>query len=201
MSTGNLFIISAPSGTGKSTILKEILATVPGVAFSISHTTRKPRTGERDGTDYHFVDKNAFLAMRDQGAFLEWAEVHGNYYGTSRQTVEQMLATGTDVLLDIDVQGARQVRNALGQDAVSIFIVPPSWDELQKRLVGRKTDDQETIALRLANARREMADEIHYDYVIVNGVLQEAVDILRAVLLARRSRNRRGPDGTALTLP
>lgn len=191
MSRGVLFIISAPSGTGKTTILKRILATVPGVAFSISHTTRKPRSGEQDGIDYHFVDRATFEEMRDQQAFLEWAEVHGNLYGTGRDTVEACLKRGEDIILDIDVQGAKQVRTAKGDTGVFVFIAPPSWDELAKRLTGRGTESEESLAIRRQNARREMAEIDMYDYVVVNDRLDEAVDTLRAIIVAERSRRRR----------
>ena len=199
MSRGTLFVISAPSGTGKTTILKEVMASVPGLAFSVSHTTRAPRTGERDGVDYHFVDRGRFEAMRDEGAFLEWAEVHTNCYGTSRAAVEAGLAAATDIILDIDVQGCRQVR-AAAPEAVSIFIVPPSWEELAKRLTGRGTDDAETIRLRLANARAEMADADRYDYLVVNDDLARAVAAIRAIIVAERSRHRRDADGVPLSV-
>ncbi len=135
---GNLIIISAPSGTGKTTILKRLFAQVKGVTFSVSHTTRSPRTGEKEGVDYYFVDQPTFQRMREEDEFLEWAEVHGNFYGTSRREVDRHLVQGLDVFLDIDVQGARQVRAAAGGESVTlIFIVPPSWEEQELRLTGR----------------------------------------------------------------
>jgi len=197
---GSLFVISAPSGTGKTTILKKVMAAVAGLSFSISHTTRAPRAGEQDGVDYHFVDRDRFVAMRDAGAFLEWAEVHGNFYGTSRAAVDAGLAVGTDIILDIDVQGCRQVR-AAASDAVSLFVVPPSWAELERRLTGRGTDGEETIRLRLANARKEMADIGHYDYVVVNDVLESAVATMIAIIHAERSRHRRTAAGAPMNLP
>lgn len=200
MSRGTLFVISAPSGTGKTTILKKVMATIGGLSFSISHTTRAPRTGEQEGVDYHFVDRERFVAMRDDGAFLEWAEVHGNFYGTSRVAVDAGLADGIDIVLDIDVQGCRQVREA-ATDAVSLFVVPPSWEELERRLTGRGTDSEETIRLRLDNARQEMADVIHYDYVVVNDVLESAVATMSAIIYAERSRYRRDANGAPMNIP
>ena len=200
MSKGSLFVISAPSGTGKTTILKKVMAGVERLAFSVSHTTRQPREDERDGVDYHFVDKSLFDGMREQGDFLEWAEVHGNFYGTSLAEVEKKLAAGIDVVLDIDVQGARQVSD-IAVDAVTVFIAPPSWEEQKRRLMGRGTDSTETIELRLANSRGEMRDARLYHYFIINETVDEAADILRAIILARRSATRRSMDGLALQSP
>lgn len=197
---GNLIIISAPSGTGKTTILKKIMPHLQGLTFSVSHTTRAPRAGEVNGKDYHFVSKEAFVALRDQGGFLEWAEVHGNFYGTSRQEVATRVAQGLDVFLDIDIQGARQVRQA-APEAISIFISPPSWQEQQRRLTGRGTDSTETIALRLANAKAEMADVDLYDYVVVNDDLDTAARMLEAIILAMRAKQRRQISGAPLCLP
>jgi len=200
VSRGTLFVISAPSGTGKTTILKKVMAEVEGLAFSVSHTTRPPRSGERDGVDYHFVDRDRFRTMQEAGAFLEWAEVHGNFYGTSREAVEAGLAGGIDLILDIDVQGCRLVR-AAAPEAVSIFIVPPSWEELTRRLTGRGTDSEATISLRLANARKEMDDLDRYDFVVVNDDLARAVATLRAIVVAERSRHRRDGAGAPLAIP
>lgn len=200
MNRGNLFVISAPSGAGKSTILKKLLARVPNLAFSVSHTTRTPRTGESDGREYHFVDRPTFEAMRAEQAFLEWAEVHGNLYGTSRAAIEAQQAKGIDVFLDIDVQGARQLRECGHPGAVFLFIAPPSRQELEKRLRGRGTDPEETIQLRLNNAHRELADADRYDYLIINDRLEEAVEVLRAVVIAERCKGRRNPDGQPLDL-
>ena len=167
MNRGNLFIISAPSGTGKTTILKQVMSELERLVFSVSHTTRPPRANEVDGKDYHFVNRDVFKKMRAQGEFLEWAEVHRNFYGTSVSSVNSHLADGVDVVLDIDVQGARQIREVKAGDAVFIFIMPPSWDELEKRLTRRGTDSRETINLRLSNARKEMHEVDLYDYVII----------------------------------
>jgi len=197
---GTLLIISAPSGAGKTTILQKIMATVSGLAFSVSHTTRGPRPGETNGVDYHFISHKTFQKMRDDNAFLEWAEVHGNFYGTSRHEVDRLLDQGKDVILDIDVQGAMQVRNNAGIPSVSLFIMPPSLAELEKRLRGRATDAEDTIRLRLNNARREMREADQYDHMIVNDTVEDAVDMVRAVILAERSRKRRSAAGAPLSL-
>lgn len=199
MNKGNLFIISAPSGTGKTTILKKIISTVPGLAFSISHTTRESRPNEQNGVDYYFISRDTFLEMQANNAFLESAEVHGNLYGTSKDGVNKHLETGTDILLDIDVQGARQIQNDKDTNAIFVFIVPPSWEELEKRLSGRGTDQADTIKLRLDNARQEMKEVNNYDYVVVNDTIDEAVDTLRSIIIAERSKNRRSVDGSPLT--
>lgn len=197
---GIIFVISAPSGTGKTTILKELMAEMSDIAFSISHTTRSPRQGEQDGVDYYFVDKEEFINIEKKGDFLEWAEVHGNYYGTSLSGINHQLTKGLDVFLDIDVQGARQVREKI-TDKCTIFIVPPSWEEQEKRLVDRNTDSEEIIKTRLLNARREMADEAAYDYLIVNDKLDEAITSLKSIIIAERCRRRRQINGKPCQLP
>lgn len=168
VTTGTVFILSAPSGGGKSTILKRVMAAVPGLVFSVSHTTRQPRPNEQNGRDYHFVARREFLEIRDQdpSGFLEWAEVHGNMYGTSRHSVQQQLFDGLDVVLDIDVQGARQLRNEL--DSVSVFIAPPSLGELEKRLRRRGTEEEHILQLRLQNAKKELKATVEYDYLIIS---------------------------------
>ncbi len=200
MVDGLLVVLSAPSGCGKTTLLKRVMADLPGLVFSVSHTTRSPRSGEKDGRDYFFVDRNEFKAICDQqpSGFLEWAEVHGNLYGTGRQGVEKQRAAGLDVILDIDVQGAEQVRRAA--DPVTVFIAPPSLDELGRRLRGRGSEDEKTIALRLNNAKQEMQAAGDYDYLIVNDVLAEAVESLRSILIAERLRRRRTLTGQAIDL-
>jgi len=200
MTTGKLFILSAPSGAGKTTLLKKVMADLPGLAFSVSHTTRLPRTGEVDGVDYHFVSRAQFEAMRDQGVFLEWAEVHGNLYGTSRPAVLAQLATGLDVILDIDVQGAAILRGSAAIPAASLFISPPSLSELERRLRGRETDSEETILLRLKNARQEMQAAVNYEYLIINDHLEQAIDTLRAIVIAERSRGHRLPTGQSIEI-
>jgi guanylate kinase len=200
MTEGILFVLSAPSGCGKTTILQKVMAELPGLAFSVSHTTRKPRAGEQDGRDYHFVGREQFMAIRDQhpSGFLEWAEVHGNFYGTSRQDVEERLAEGMDVVLDIDVQGAAQIRQ--NAESVTVFIAPPSPAELERRLRGRGTESEESLTVRLANAKKEMQDVDAYTYLIINDRLEEAVQALQAIIIAERSRRRRRPDGLSIRL-
>lgn len=200
MAQGRLFIFSAPSGAGKTTLLKRVMAELDNLAFSVSHTTRAPRAGEVDGVDYHFVSQERFAAMREQGAFLEWAEVHGNFYGTSREAVLAQLAQGVDVILDIDVQGAAIVRASQLIDGAFVFISPPSLAELERRLRGRKTDSDETIGLRLRNAAKEMRAAVEYDYLLLNDQLEEAVTVLKAVVLAERSRAHRLPSGQPIVL-
>lgn len=195
---GNIIILSAPSGTGKTTILKRVMPELGSISFSISHTTRAPRTGEKNGVDYHFVSVDEFIRLRDQGDFIEWAEVHGNYYGTSVQSVQQLQNEGQDVVLDIDIQGARQVRTKLS-DASSIFIIPPSWEEQEKRLRGRGTDDDATINLRLNNAKKELADIDLYDFVVVNDTIEEAATMFKAIILALRAKGRRLASGKPVT--
>jgi len=200
MVNGTIFIISAPSGTGKTTILKKIISEMENVAFSVSHTTRPPRPEEQNGEDYFFVDRAAFEAMQKDDVFLECAEVHGNFYGTSREAVQDCLVQGMDIILDIDVQGARQLRKKVGPDAVSVFIAPPSLTELEQRLRKRGTDSESVITVRLQNARLELADMERYDYVIMNDVVENAVQVLRSIIIAERSRKRRALSGTALQI-
>jgi guanylate kinase len=200
MSSGKLFILSAPSGAGKTTLLKRVMADLQGLAFSVSHTTRRPRAGEQDGIDYHFVSREQFEGMREQGIFLEWAEVHGNLYGTSRPAVLAQLETGLDVILDIDVQGAAILRRSAAIPAASLFISPPSLQELERRLRGRGTDSEETILLRLKNARMEMQAAVEYEYLIVNDRLEQAIDTLRAIVIAERSRGHRLPTGQSIEI-
>ena len=190
MSSGSLFIVSAPSGAGKTTLVKRLLEQDAGVSPSVSYTTRAPRAGEEDGREYHFVDVPAFTAMRERGEFIEWAEVHGNFYGTSRIWLEKQTAAGRDVLLEIDWQGAAQVRRFF-DDAVSIFILPPSVAELERRLRGRGTDSEEVIRRRLAAAIGEMAHVGEFGFVIINKDLDIAVAELTAIVAASRLRYRR----------
>jgi guanylate kinase len=198
MISGQLFIISAPSGAGKTTILKRVMAELAGLVFSVSHTTRLPRPGELPGRDYHFCSREEFVRLRASDGFLEWAEVHDNLYGTSRSAVAEQLAAGLDVILDIDVQGAGQMRRRAEWPAITIFIMPPSLTELEKRLAGRGTDTPEVIKRRLINATRELAERELYDHLVVNDHLDQAVEMVKAVILAARSRGRRNRDGGAL---
>lgn len=184
---GNLFIVSAPSGAGKTTLVHALLQRDPQVCLSISYTTREPRPGEENGKDYFFIDVPQFRAMRERDEFLEWAEVHGNYYGTSQVWLEEHLRSGHDVLLEIDWQGARQVRSVF-PEAVSIFILPPSAEELRRRLVARGQDSPEVVARRLAVARDEIAHLREFDYVIFNNDLQAAAGDLEAIARASRLR-------------
>lgn len=187
---GQLFIISAPSGAGKSSLIAALLQQDPGVRLSVSHTTRSPRSGEVDGIAYHFVDRETFLVMRDAQQFLEWAEVYGNFYGTSKQSLQDLQAQGSDVILEIDWQGARQVR-ALFPDASSIFILPPSLEALHERLTQRGKDDKVTIERRLKAARDDISHEIEFDYAIINDRFDDAVADLSAILRASRCRRER----------
>jgi guanylate kinase len=195
MNQGRLFIISAPSGAGKTTLLQKVMPNIPRLVFSVSHTTRTPRPGERDGVNYFFINRTTFEEMRGRGAFLEWAEVHGELYGTSRETVFSQLGTGVDVILDIDVQGAAIIRDSGLVDATSIFISPPDLAELERRLRGRAQDSEQTIQLRMRNAIKEMQAITNYDYLIVNSQLEEAAKVLEAIILAERARMHRLPSG------
>ena len=187
--SGSLYIVAAPSGAGKTTLVRMLLADMPDVHLSVSHTTRGPRSGEVNGQAYHFVDVPTFQGLIAEGGFVEWAEVHGNYYGTSKLAIARELSEGRDVLLEIDWQGAQQVR-AQFPEAVGIFILPPSLLELEKRLTGRGTDSADVIARRLAAAQDEMRHVDEFDYVIINNQLQEALEDLRAVVRASRLRYR-----------
>jgi guanylate kinase len=187
---GILFVISGPSGAGKSSLVRRVLAELEAVAFSVSYTTRPPRPGERDGHDYRFVDDDAFDRMLAAGDFLEWARVFGRRYGTGRKETEEALAAGLDLLLDIDVQGARQIREA-ALDAVAVFVLPPSFQALAGRLRSRASESEEDLSVRLSLARREAEEYPRYDYLIVNDDLERATRDLRAVIEAERRRVRR----------
>ena len=184
---GNLFIVAAPSGAGKTTLVKMLLERDGGIQLSVSYTTRAPRPGEADGREYHFIDVPAFLAMRERGEFLECAEVHGNHYGTSRVWIERQMAAGQDILLEIDWQGAQQVRKVF-PGCVGIFILPPSVEELGRRLTGRGQDSAGIIARRVAAAVDEMRHAREFDYVIINNKLSEAIEDLQTVVRSVRLR-------------
>jgi guanylate kinase len=184
---GALFVVSAPSGTGKTTVVEQLVELMPEVALSRSYTSRGARDGERDGVDYHFVTRERFEAMIAAGEFLEWADVFGNLYGTCFADTERLLTEGRDVVLVIDVQGARQVRQR-GLAVVSIFVLPPSFRVLEQRLRGRSKDSDETILRRLEVARHEVTGYCEYDYVVVNDDLEPTVEALRSIVLAERSR-------------
>lgn len=184
---GSLLIVTAPSGAGKTTLVGGLLERDTNVRLSVSYTTRAPREGEVEGVHYHFVDVASFRALRDRGEFLEWAEVHDNYYGTSKSWIREQIAAGSDIVLEIDWQGAQQVRRAF-PDAVGVFVLPPSFDALEARLRSRGTDSEEVIARRLLGARGEMRHVGEFDYVILNDVLEEAIADLIAIVRASRLR-------------
>ncbi|MBA3589011.1 guanylate kinase [Methylibium sp.] len=182
---GNLFVVAAPSGAGKSTLVKALLELDGRLAVSISHTTRAPRGQEVEGYEYHFIAESQFRDMVMEGAFFEWAEVHGNLYGTSRLAIEQRLAGGEDVVLEIDWQGALQIKR-LFPGAVLVFILPPSWGELLQRLERRGEDPAQVIGTRMANAREEVAQARHFDYVVINALFETALFDLKAIVHAQR---------------
>lgn len=184
---GILFIISAPSGAGKTTLAFRLFQAIPDLRPSISYTTRALRKGEVDGRDYHFVSEDHFVRMRDADAFAEWAHVHDFFYGTPRAPVDEAIAKGRDLLLDIDVQGAKQLKG-LYPEAVSLFVLPPSWQVLEQRLRGRGTDSEAVITRRLHRAREEAHAFPMYDYWIVNDDIDRAVSLLHAILTAERAR-------------
>jgi len=187
---GILFVMSAPSGAGKTSISRELLVHRPDLHQSISYTTRAMRSGERDGVDYHFVTPERFRHMVDSGDFAEWAEVHGNCYGTAKATLQQTSDEGHDILLDIDVQGAAQLR-ASGVDGVFIFILPPDMAELRQRLSGRNTDSAEVIDRRMHNAIAEIHAATGFDYLVVNDELPRAVATVQAIMVAEKVRKSR----------
>lgn len=184
---GTLFIVSAPSGAGKTSLVRALTQADPGVVVSVSHTTRAARSGETDGVDYHFVGRDEFQAMIDRGDFLEHAEVFGNRYGTSHRAIDGRLDAGLDVVLEIDWQGARQVREAV-PEAVSIFVLPPSREVLRDRLTARRQDDEAVIQRRMTEAVDEISHYYEYDFIVINDHFDDAVDDLRAVVRARRLR-------------
>lgn len=195
---GNLIIVSAPSGAGKTTILKEVVRRSDGLVFSISHTTRPPRQEERHGEDYYFVTREEFEQMIKDGAFLEWARVHDNYYGTAIAPIREKLAEGFDVILDIDVQGAEIIRRSGAIEFTDIFIAPPDRAELERRLRRRGTEDERAISTRLANSVEEMAQSQKYQYLIVNDKVEEAVAELSHLISEKRAAAARGTDGQPL---
>ena len=182
---GNLFCVAAPSGAGKSSLVKALLELDSHLAVSVSHTTRAPRGQEQQGREYCFVSEADFRDMADRGEFFEWAQVHGNLYGTSRRAIEDRLQGGEDVLLEIDWQGALQIKQ-LFPHAVLIFILPPSWNELQQRLQRRGEDGPDVIAQRMANAREEVAQARHFDFVIINALFETALFDLKTVVHSQR---------------
>ena len=188
--SGNVFVLSAPSGAGKSTLAKRLVRDVPDLRFSVSFTTRSPRAGEVHGTDYFYVDRETFGSMVDEGGFVEWVEVYGNRYGTGRQWIQEKLAEGTDILLDIETIGARNIRKEI-PDAIMVFLLPPSADSLADRLRTRGKDSEEQIRIRLQYARHEMEAFGHYDYLVVNDDLETAYRQLESIILAHRCQRER----------
>jgi guanylate kinase len=188
---GLLVVVSSPSGAGKTTLCHKLMAEFPELKFSVSFTTRKPRPGEKNGVDYHFVDDETFQRMTDQGEFAEWALVHGNRYGTARGAVADALDHGRDVLFDIDWQGGRQLKAQFADDAVMIWVLPPSLAVLEERLRRRATDALEVIERRLAMAKKELEQYGYYDYLVVNDSLDEAYDQMRAIYVAAHREIRR----------
>ena len=186
-SKGVIFILSAPSGAGKTTLIKRLRKVLPDLKLSISYTTRKPRSGEIPGQDYFFVAQKKFELMRAKGEFVEWANVHGNLDGTPQRPLEKSIRSGGDILIDIDVQVNKKVK-ARYPNSVSIFLLPPSWKELERRLALRGTDGRETIRQRLQDARRELREIKSYDYFIVNREIQHALELLKSVVVAERMR-------------
>ena len=185
-----VFIISAPSGSGKSTLVKRLMEEEDNLAFSTSVTTRNPRKGDIEGESYEFITREEFVALRDRGELLEWAEVFGNFYGTSRQVLERAKEQGRDLILDIDVQGAAQLKERL-PDAVTIFILPPSREELAIRLRNRSSDSDEVRERRLRDADQEVLNFEQYDYILINDEVARSFEQLRGILLAERCRNDR----------
>jgi len=185
---GTLFVVAAPSGAGKSTLVNALLEREPGISLSVSHTTRLPRTGEQYGRHYYFMERDKFEREIAAGVFLEHAEVHGNLYGTSRTTVQALLTQGRDVLLEIDWQGAEQIRRTR-PDCVSVFILPPSRAELERRLRGRGSDSAEVIERRLCNSRGEIVHAQEFDYILINDVFERALADLQAIVRAVRQRS------------
>ena len=188
---GLLLVMSSPSGAGKTTLSRLLLGKDPNITMSVSVTTRPPRPGEVDGKDYHFISKDAFVKRRDAGDLLEYAEVFGNFYGTPKKPVEEALARGRDVLFDIDWQGTQQLAQAMEDDLVRLFILPPSAEELRERLIRRAQDSASTVAKRMAKAADEISHWPEYDYVIVNDSIEAASTQIDAILTAERLRRRR----------
>jgi guanylate kinase len=182
---GNLFVVAAPSGTGKSSLVNALLELDSHLAVSVSHTTRAPRGQEQQGREYHFIDEAQFRGMVERGEFFEWAQVHGNLYGTSRVAIEDRLKSGQDIVLEIDWQGALQIKK-LFPDAVLIFILPPNWQELLQRLQRRGEDGPEVIEQRMANARLEVAQARYFDFVIINALFEMALFDLKTIVHSQR---------------
>ena len=184
---GSIFVVSGPSGVGKSTIIKGVRESVSMLGYSVSHTSRKPRGAEVDGVDYHFVNRDTFAGMIARGEFVEWAEVYSDYYGTSVSGIEGPTSQGLDIIMDVDAQGARNIKSHF-EKSVLLYILPPSMEELEKRLKARRTEDEEAVQRRLGKAFKEMKNCLWYDYLIFNDELIRAVEEVRSVILAERCR-------------
>jgi guanylate kinase len=182
----NVYIVSAPSGSGKTTLLQHLLRTFQDLKFSVSHTTRQPRSGERHGVDYFFTDRNSFLRMVDEGEFLEWTEYQGQLYGTTRSFVQEQIESGSDVILDIDVRGAREVKARISE-AIAVFVLPPSFRELERRLRFRMQETDDSIFRRLEIAKGEILFYRDYDYIVVNDVLENSIQLLEAIVRSGRA--------------
>jgi len=187
---GLLYVVSSPSGGGKGTLIRRVLDVVPNLSYSVSYTTRAPRNGEVNGREYFFVNRDQFEKMVTAGEFLEWANVHGHLYGTARRQVTEEVASGIDIVLEVDVQGAASVRS-LGLDSVSVFILPPSLETLRSRLIARGTDSPEQLAVRMRNAPEELSQYSTFDYVIFNDKVDSAATELAAIVVAERARRER----------
>lgn len=185
--TGRIFVVSGPSGSGKSTLIRETRAKVQSLGYSISHTSRPPRGQEKNGVDYHFVSRETFRKMIDRGDFVEWAEVYQDLYGTSVSSLKSQTQLGLDVIMDIDVQGASNIKSHF-QEAILIYVLPPSLDILEKRLRQRGTDDEKSIRTRLQKAAREIKNCVSYDYLLFNDELDQAVEELKSIVIAERCR-------------
>ena len=184
---GRIFVVSGPSGSGKSTLIHEVRQKVPDLGYSVSHTSRPPRGQEKNGVEYHFVSRENFQEMIDKGEFVEWAEVYRDLYGTSVSSLRSQITIGLDVIMDIDVQGGRNIKDHF-KDAILIYVLPPSLEILEKRLRDRGTDDEKTIRTRLNKAAKEIKNCVSYDYLLFNGDLDQAVEELKSILIAERCR-------------
>jgi guanylate kinase len=184
---GRIFVVSGPSGSGKSTLIREVRQRVSDLGYSISHTSRPPRGQEKNGVEYHFVSKETFQKMIDNGEFVEWAEVYQDLYGTSVSSLKSQITMGLDVIMDIDVQGARNIRDHF-KEAILIYVLPPSLEILEKRLRARGTDDEKAIRTRVKKAAKEIRNCVSYDYLVFNDKLEDAVEELKSVLIAERCR-------------
>lgn len=186
--SGQLFVISAPSGTGKSTIIEVLRERIEGLGYSVSHTSRRWREHEREGVDYYFVDREAFRRMIQEGAFVEWARVYDEFYGTSFSSLNSQTEAGLDVLLDLDSQGAKRIKAVFEESVALIYILPPSFEDLERRLRERSTDSEKEIRARMEETRSEVGESLWYDYIVVNDSLEKAVEEIKCIVLSRRCR-------------